>query len=95
MIDEITIVSKKLLYQVHQRLIKIFNLPNILFAGKSILVTGDLYKLQTLHEMPEYARNSDLGELTIYIEDELWRLFQFVELTGPIRDNAAERKSTI
>ena len=95
MIDEITIVSKKLLYQVHQRLIKIFNLPNILFAGKSILVIGDLYKLQTLHEMPEYARNLDLGELTIYIEDKLWRLFQFVELTGPIRGNAAERKSTI
>ena len=95
MIDEISIVSKKLLYQVHQCLIEIFNLPNILFAGKSILVVGDLYKLQTVHAMPEYARNSDLGELTIYIEDELWRLFQFVELTGPIRDNAAERKSTI
>lgn len=46
-VDEISMVSKKCLYQIHQLLIKFFNVPNILFAGKSILVVGDLYQSTT------------------------------------------------
>ena len=45
-IDEISIVPSKLLFQVHQRLIEIFESPsNILFAGKSVILCGDLYQL--------------------------------------------------
>ena len=44
-IDEISMVSKKLIYQIHQLLIEVFNIPNSLFAGKSVLVVGDLHQL--------------------------------------------------
>ena len=36
-------VSKEVLYQIHQCLIWIFKLPGQPFAGKSILAGGDIY----------------------------------------------------
>ena len=45
-IDEISMVPSKLLFQVHQRLIEIFeSSSNIAFAGKSVILCGDLYQL--------------------------------------------------
>lgn len=41
--------------------------------------------------MSEYASNWDSGKQIIYIIGEFWRLFKFVELTGPNRGNALER----
>ena len=78
-IDEISIVSKKLFYQIHQRLVEIFNVPNILFAGKSVLVVGDLYQLPTVNAMPEYA-STNSGETERYVADELWKMFRLAEL---------------
>ena len=41
-IDEISMVPSKLVFQVHQRLIKIFeSLSNIPIAGKSFIICGD------------------------------------------------------
>ena len=43
-IDEISMVSAKLLLQIHQRLCEIFGKSDsIPFAGKTIIVSGDLY----------------------------------------------------
>ena len=55
-IDEISTVSEKLVYQILQRLSEMFNVLNILFAGKSALVVGDLYQLlPPVNTMPLYA----------------------------------------
>ena len=37
-LDDFSMVSKKVFYQMHRRLLEIFNLLNLLFAGRSILV---------------------------------------------------------
>ena len=72
-------VSKKLFYQINQHLVEIFNLPNILFAGNSVLVVGDLYQLPPVNAMPVYA-SSNSGEPESYVADELWKMFRLVEL---------------
>ena len=54
-IDEISIVSRKLIYQIDQYLIEVFNIPSILLAGKSALVIGDLHQLPSVNAMPVYA----------------------------------------
>ena len=77
-------VSKKLFYQIYQRLVEIFNVPNILFAGKSVLVAGDLYQLPPVNTMPVYA-SSNSAEPKSYVEDELWKIFRLVELTEVMR----------
>ena len=54
-IDEISIVSRKLIYQIDQHLIEVFNIPTILLAGKSALVIGDLHQLPSVNAMPVYV----------------------------------------
>ena len=83
-IDEIPMVSKKLFHQIHQRLVEIFNVPNILFAGESVLVVGDLYQLPPVNAMPAYA-SSNSGEPESHVADELWEMFRLVELTEVMR----------
>ena len=83
-IDEISMVSKKLFYQIQQCLVEIFDVPNILFAGKSLLVVGDLYQLSPVNAMAVYA-SSNSGEPESYVADELWKMFRLVELTEVMR----------
>ena len=83
-IDEISMVSKKLFYQVHQRLVEIFNVPNIHFAWKPVLVVGDLYQLPLVNAMPVYAL-SNSGEPENYVADELSKISEVVELTEAMR----------
>ena len=46
-------VRSKLLFQVHQRLLEIFACSaNIPFAGKPVLVCGDLYQLPPVRAKP-------------------------------------------
>ena len=59
--------QKKLFFQIHQRLVEIFSVPNILFAEKSVLVVGDLYQLPPVNAMPVYA-SSNSGESENYVE---------------------------
>ena len=40
-LDEISIVFENIFYQMQYCLIEIFNLPNLPFAGRSVLVAGD------------------------------------------------------
>ena len=58
-------VSKNVFYQLHRRLIEIFNFPNLLFTGRSILVVGDFHQLPPFCAIPVYA--SSLDEI-IYIK---------------------------
>ena len=51
-LDEISMVLKKVFYQMHHHLIEIFNLPNLPFADRSILVVGDFYQLPPVCTMP-------------------------------------------
>ena len=81
MLDEFSIGSKKVFYQMHCRLIEIFNLQNLPFAGRSILVVGDFHQLLPVHAMPVYASSLDEDHPEGYIANDLWRLFSFAELT--------------
>ena len=83
-IDEISMVSKKLFYQIHQRLVKIFNVSTILFAGKSVLVVRVLYQLPPVNAMLVYA-SSNSSEAESYVADELWKMFRLVELPEVMR----------
>ena len=83
-INEISMVSKKLFYQIHQRLIEIFNVPNILFPGKSALVVGDLYQLPPVNSMPVYTSSNSV-EPESYVADEPWKMFRLVDLTEIMR----------
>ena len=74
-------VSKKVLYQMHPRLIETFNLPDLLFAGRSILVVGDFHQLPPVRAIPAYVSSLDEDYPEIYIANDLWRLFSFAELT--------------
>ena len=78
--DEISMVSKKVFYQIHQRLIEIFNIPNKPFAGTSMLVVGDLYQLPQVNARPVYAASLDFEHPASYVMKDLWQLFKFVEL---------------
>ena len=51
-LDEISMVLKKVFYQMHHHLIEIFDLPNLPFADRSILVVGDFYQLLPVCTMP-------------------------------------------
>ena len=58
-IDEISMVSKKVFLPVHQRLIVIFRVQQP-FAGKSLLVCGDLYQLPPVRALSVYDNSSKL-----------------------------------
>ena len=80
-IDEISMVSGKLLYQVHRRLNEIFHpLQDIPFGGKAVLVFGDFYQLPPVQGkavlMFDETNTSDR-----FLMLDLWRKFRLVELT--------------
>ena len=81
-IDEVSMVSNKLLLFIHQRLVQIFgccyNLP---FAGKTVIVCGDFYQLPPVMAKPIYAEFSD-PMLNI---SHCWRYFKLAKLTEVMR----------
>ena len=44
-LDELSIVFKKVCYQTHRRVIETFNLPNLLFGNRSALVDRKFHQL--------------------------------------------------
>ena len=57
-IDEISMVSGKLVYQIHKILNEIFSPGrDIPFGGKSIVVCGDLYQLLPVNTKPVFTYN--------------------------------------
>ena len=82
-IDEISMVSNKLLLYVHQRLLDIFGCStnHKLFAGITVILVGDLYQLPPVLQKPVYAEFYD----QLYNIFPLWRNFQMCELTEVMR----------
>ena len=82
-IDEISMVSNKLLLYVHQRLLDIFGCStnHKLFAGITVILVGDLYQLPQVLQKPVYAEFYD----ELYNIFPLWRNFQMCELTEVMR----------
>ena len=83
-IDEISMVSSELFYQVHSRLIEIFDCKtDEPFAGIPIIVCGDLYQLPPVKGVPIYLLKDDrLETLASY---NLWSMFSLIELTEVMR----------
>jgi len=80
-IDEISMVSSKLLLNIHKRLCEIFSVVDEKpFAGKSILVCGDLYQLPPLMARPVF----DTEGLLIRVLN-LWNMFKLAELDQQMR----------
>jgi len=72
-IDEISMVSNKLLLFIHQRLCEIFGCTtDNLFAGISVIACGDFYQLPPIQQRPVYANfNDDMLNI-----DHCWRYFK-------------------
>ena len=70
---------------MNHRLKDIFNLPNLPFAGRSILAVGDFHQLHPIRAMLVYASSLDGDYPGSYIANDLWRLFNFAELTEIIQ----------
>ena len=84
-IDEISMVSGKLLYQIHKRLNEIFSpQQDIPFDGKSVLVCGDLCQLPPVQGKPVFMfieTKSSKGFLML----DLRHKFKLAELTEIMR----------
>ena len=60
-IDKISMVSNKLLLNVHQRLVEIFGCSlDIPFAGISVIACGDFYQLPPIQQEPVFAKFDDV-----------------------------------
>ena len=81
-IDEISIVSNKMLKHIHERLKQIFGTPDsMLFAGISLIAVGDLYQLPPIkakHVFSDYKNEC-------FNLCHPWRLFQMIELDQTMR----------
>ena len=82
MIDEISMVPRKLFRQVDSRLREIFNC-DIVFAGKSVLLCGDIYQLPPVSG--KILFKVDYASIENIIGFELWNKFQMAELTEVMR----------
>ena len=83
-IDEISMVSNKLLLYIHQRLLNIYGLSvetEKPFAGITTVVVGDLYQLPPVMQRPVFANYVD-EYFNMY---HPWRLFKMCELTEVMR----------
>ena len=82
-IDEISMVFSKLLFQLNQRLSEIFGCINdIPFAGLPVILCGDFNSLQLIHLQYIYAGSTSIQSL---IALDLWRKFKIAELTEVMR----------
>ena len=81
-IDEISMVSDKLLKDVHLRLceIAVFLPTQIPFAGKTIIAVGDFFQLPPVMGKPVYCANGFVESLL-----KLWDNFKLAELPEVMR----------
>ena len=82
-IDEVSMVSNKLLLYIHQRLVEIFGCsPEIRFAGVTVICSGDLYQLPPINASSVYAPYES-GSWNNLIH--MWKLFKIGELDEVMR----------
>ena len=86
-IDEILMVSAKLLLQTHQRLYEIFGTTDsIPFAGKTVIVSGDLYQLPPVLAKPVFSMNGFIEKLL-----KLWHNFKLAEINKTMRQQGDDK----
>jgi hypothetical protein len=84
-IDEISMKSATMLYQIHMRLRQVSGLKDMFFGNKSILAVGDLYQLEPVAAPPVFGSpsripNSDLMQFNLWTD-----LFRIIELKQVMR----------
>ena len=88
-IDEVSMVSSALFYQVNQRLNEIFMCSSDkCFGGLSVLLCGDFYQLPPVRGIPLFSSSDAIKSL---LSLNLWRKFEMVELTEVMRQRGDER----
>ena len=89
-IDEFSMVSADALYDIHKRLQEIF-VSEDLFAGKAILLVGDLLQLPPVKGTPIYSKPYSKKSQALWSSDEnLWHSFEVVTLTVSHRQAIGE-----
>ena len=89
-IDEFSMVSADALYDIHKRLQEIF-VSEDLFAGKAILLVGDLLQLPPVKGTPIYSKPYSKKSQALWSSDEnLWHSFEVVTLTVSHRQGIGE-----
>ena len=87
-IDEISMVSNKMLKHIHERLKQIFGTPDsMLFAGISLITVGDLYQLPPIkakHIFSEYK--NDCFNIC-----HPWSVFEMIELDQIMRQQGDDK----
>ena len=86
-IDEISMVSSKLLLNIHKRLCEIFGVfDEKPFGGKSIVACGDLYQLPPVMARPVFDTEGILISVL-----NLWRIFKLAELDQQMRQKGDDK----
>ena len=85
--DEISMVSSKLFYQVHKSISEIF-CPgqDFAFGGKSVIVCGDLHQLPPVRAKPRFTF-SETETIEGFISSDVWRKFILGELDQVMRQD--------
>ena len=87
LIDKISMVSSKLLYQIHKRLREIFTpTQDIAVDGILVLVCGYFYQKSTVRAKSVFMFR-ETGTAERFISRDLWWTFKFAELDQVIRQN--------
>ena len=81
-INEISMVSSILFWQLNQRLQEIFGCKNKPFAGLPVIVCGDLCQPPAVNGAPIFNSKSSVKGL---VTQDLWRMFCMAELTEVMR----------
>ena len=84
-IEKISMMSGKLLYQIHKRLNEIFSpKQNIPFGGKLVLVCRDLYQLPPAQAKAVFMFDeTEISEEILMLY--LWHKFKLAEITQIVR----------
>ena len=77
-VDEISMVSSILFWQLNQRLQEIFGCKNEPFTGLPVIIYDDLYQLPPVNGTPIFNSKSPVKRL---LTQNLWRMFPTAELT--------------
>ena len=78
-IDEMSLVKSDVLYQIHRRLMEIFQSED-LFANKTIMLVGDLLQLPPVKGKCIFQTPNDHKFETLCQEADLWKQFEVFEL---------------
>ena len=81
-IEEISMVSSILFWQLNQRLQEIFGCKNEPFARLPVIVCSGLYQLPPVNGTPIFNSKSSVKGLLTH---DLWRMFPMAELTEVMR----------